>query len=75
MPKLRIKCDQCAALMINGIFCHETGCPNMHSRYDESSDAWIKQYECFICGCECDINDPCCNVEPEFEEDENLLEK
>ena len=23
-------CDQCEALMINGTYCHETGCPNMH---------------------------------------------
>ena len=23
-------CDQCVALMINGVFCHETGCPNQH---------------------------------------------
>jgi hypothetical protein len=22
------RCDQCVALMINGVFCHETGCPN-----------------------------------------------
>ena len=22
------KCDQCVAAMINGVFCHETGCPN-----------------------------------------------
>ena len=21
-------CDQCQALMINGVYCHETGCPN-----------------------------------------------
>jgi len=21
-------CDQCVALMINGVYCHETGCPN-----------------------------------------------
>lgn len=21
-------CDQCQAAMINGVFCHETGCPN-----------------------------------------------
>jgi hypothetical protein len=21
-------CDQCCAVMINGTFCHETGCPN-----------------------------------------------
>jgi len=21
------RCDQCEALMINGVYCHETGCP------------------------------------------------
>ena len=21
-------CSQCEAMMINGIYCHETGCPN-----------------------------------------------
>ena len=21
-------CDQCQVLMINGVYCHETGCPN-----------------------------------------------
>jgi len=24
----RLKCDQCSALSINGIACHELGCPN-----------------------------------------------
>jgi hypothetical protein len=24
----RIKCSQCQMLAINGIACHETGCPN-----------------------------------------------
>lgn len=34
-------CDSCQALMINGVLCHETGCP----------DAW-KDYkrECEWCG-------------------------
>jgi hypothetical protein len=22
------RCDQCADCMINGVYCHETGCPN-----------------------------------------------
>mgnify|MGYP001615430179 CR=1 FL=1 len=22
-------CDQCEACMINGYYCHETGCPNI----------------------------------------------
>ena len=37
----RTRCNSCEALMINGVYCHETGCP----------DAW-KSYtrECFECG-------------------------
>jgi len=35
-------CDSCEALMINGILCHEQGCP----------DAWRdKERECKECGC------------------------
>ncbi len=35
-------CTQCQMLMINGIPCHETGCP----------EAWKdKYYECSECGC------------------------
>jgi len=34
-------CDQCEALMINGLYCHEIGCP----------DAWKDQIrECKWCG-------------------------
>ena len=38
-----ITCDQCNLLMINGVLCHETGCP----------DSWrfIKK-ECKWCGSE-----------------------
>lgn len=35
-PK-RIRCNQCEALMINEVFCHETGCPNTNARYDSES--------------------------------------
>ena len=28
IEKAAAGCDQCAASMINGVFCHETGCPN-----------------------------------------------
>lgn len=36
-------CDGCSPCMINGIFCHEQGCP----------DAWRDQVvECFTCGCD-----------------------
>ena len=26
------RCDQCADAMINGVYCHETGCPNARTR-------------------------------------------
>lgn len=25
---IRVRCSQCAALVVNGVACHETGCPN-----------------------------------------------
>ena len=36
-------CQSCEALMINGVYCHEIGCP----------DAWKDyQVECYECGFE-----------------------
>ena len=31
----RVRCSQCEAMVINGVACHETGCPNArrHRRY------------------------------------------
>jgi hypothetical protein len=26
--RIKVKCSQCQAVAINGIACHETGCPN-----------------------------------------------
>jgi hypothetical protein len=54
------RCNQCEAAMINGLFCHETGCPNAGKRYDAASDEWIAQRKCFECGCTVDADDPCC---------------
>jgi hypothetical protein len=35
-------CDGCSPSVINGVFCHETGCP----------EAWRdREAECFDCGC------------------------
>ncbi len=40
---LRCGCDSCSPSRINGVICHESGCP----------DAWRdKTYECFECGCD-----------------------
>ena len=56
-----MKCDQCDAAMINGVFCHETGCPNTRKRYDSETDTWKTVYICRECGGEYDPdNGPCC---------------
>lgn len=62
----RVRCNQCEALMINGLFCHETGCPNIHARYNDGD--WIKTRECRECGCTVDADDQCCNAP--FEEED-----
>ncbi len=58
-----MNCGQCEMLSINGVPCHERGCPNMGARWD--GERWIKQRECFECGCTVDADAECCNGEPE----------
>jgi hypothetical protein len=58
----QMSCDQCQMLSINGVPCHETGCPNTNARWDAESGEWIKQRKCFECGCTVDADDPCCNA-------------
>lgn len=65
-----MKCNQCEALMINGVFCHETGCPNMRSRFDEETGEWVRQYVCGECGEMVDDGDTCCQDLDEGEEEE-----
>ena len=43
-----VKCDQCNLIMINGIVCHESSCPNMNKEYINGE--WIEFYDCSICG-------------------------
>ena len=60
-------CDQCEMLSINGVACHETGCPNSRDpRYDAENETWIKTRECFECGCTVDADDPCCSANEPF---------
>lgn len=33
-------CPQCEAMMINGLYCHETGCPNTHKVYIDGE--WVE---------------------------------
>lgn len=34
------KCDQCSANVINGVFCHEHGCPNQNKIWDRINGEW-----------------------------------
>jgi len=36
-------CNQCEACMINGIYCHEIGCPNTNKI--KVDDEWITEEE------------------------------
>ena len=60
---MKIRCDQCEALIINGVFCHETGCPNSRKRLEDGE--WVAYRECFTCGYEVRADAPCC--EPELD--------
>lgn len=59
-PKIRVNCDQCQALMIQGVFCHETGCPNTHKRFIDGE--WLNIRECRECGSHVIGDDVCCEV-------------
>jgi hypothetical protein len=43
--------------MINGVFCHETGCPNSRKQYRYG--AWIRIVECRECGSEVEEGTEC----------------
>ena len=35
------KCDQCDSAIINGVYCHEPGCPNREKFWDEENEMWM----------------------------------
>ena len=58
-----MKCDQCEALMINGIFCHEHECINSKKRYNQETETWETMVTCFICGYDFPEGETCCEEE------------
>lgn len=60
---MNMHCDQCEMLSINGVACHETGCPNSKSRWDADSGTWIRQRVCRECGSTVDVDSDCCEGE------------
>ncbi len=37
----RLRCDSCEMLSINGMACHESGCPNARKAWDHDLRAWV----------------------------------
>ena len=49
-PDGRVSCTQCEALVINGVPCHETGCPNMkHECAGCNATVPVRQKYCADC--------------------------
>lgn len=66
-----MNCDQCAAAMINGTFCHETGCPNERKVWIPEEEQWVRFYDCFECGYPVRAGESCDCQEPVFETEED----
>jgi len=63
-------CDQCAASIINRVFCHERGCPNDGKVWYAVDGEWVKERQCQVCGYYCRVDYACCDAEEEFNPDD-----
>ena len=76
-----MRCDQCQQLRINGVVCHETGCPNAKKRWMPEREAWVRFVDCFECGypvefgehCDCqDVEEVLADDETQIADEEHL---
>jgi len=42
-------CDQCQMLSINGVPCHETGCPNSRKTWHNDRQDWVPYVPRLVC--------------------------
>jgi hypothetical protein len=71
----KVRCNQCEALMINGVFCHERECPNERKTWDAERSDWVLYLDCRYCGCEVECGTYCgCYVETGAELEPEELE-
>jgi hypothetical protein len=54
-----IHCDECQPARINGVFCHETGCPNQKKTWLADRGEWVLFVDCFYCGFEVEVGTEC----------------
>jgi hypothetical protein len=47
--------------MIQGVFCHESGCPNANKVWD--GEAWVRVWICPMCGEEAPEGFECCGTD------------
>ena len=55
-----MSCNQCSMLAINGVNCHETGCPNAGKKWAAVEGEWVRYVKCPECGCEVREGEVCC---------------
>ena len=53
--------------MINGVFCHETDCPNAKKTWVPKRAEWVRFLECRECGSEVEEGETCSCQESEPE--------
>ena len=63
----RVHCDSCEMLSINGIACHETGCPNARKTWCPERESWILFVDCRVCGDSIEAGE-CCNCDYQVSE-------
>lgn len=70
-------CDQCNAVNINGLNCHETGCPNNGSIKCQACREPVRRRDVYYAndwdGCE--YCEDCAQKEVEFQEEEERLKR
>lgn len=53
------QCDQCKAAMIQGVFCHESGCSNRNKTWVADRGEWFLFLKCRECGCDVEEGEMC----------------
>jgi len=59
-----MKCNQCQMLSINGVPCHECGCPNLRKTWVPEREEWVRYVECPECGFDVELGETCDCMEP-----------
>ena len=60
-------CNQCEMLSINGVNCHETGCPNEGKTWSPERQEWVRYNKCPECGSEVEEGQACDCMAPSME--------